>query len=180
MPILGIWASSFRSAAGPVGAYDALASVTLSSATNTISFAGIPSGYKHLQIRAHAQASTAGLARIRFNGDAGANYFGHDLVGNGSSANAYAYPNINQVYIWPSSDSVSPYWSDAIVDVLDYSATTKNKTARVLCGYDANGSGYIELVSGAWNNTAAINSIEITTNTGNFTTNSQFALYGIK
>jgi hypothetical protein len=178
MGILGIYASSVLKV---TNSYESIATVTVGTATNTITFSSIPSTFKHLQIRAHAQVSTSGLARIRFNGDAGANYFGHDLVGNGAAVNSYAYPNINQIYIWPSGNSVSPYWSPAIVDIHDYQNTNKNKTARVLCGYDSNSAiGFIELVSGAWNNTAAVSSIEITTNTGNFTTNTQFALYGIK
>jgi molecular chaperone HtpG len=46
-PILGIIASSFRSAAGPDGAYDALATVTVpSGGLASITFAAIPNTYK--------------------------------------------------------------------------------------------------------------------------------------
>jgi hypothetical protein len=45
---------------GPFGAYDSLATVTLSADAASVTFAGIPSGYKHLQIRAIHKPSTSG------------------------------------------------------------------------------------------------------------------------
>jgi hypothetical protein len=68
----------------PEGAYDALATVTLSTATASIEFAGIPSGYKHLQIRFIARSDYAGYAdgiKFQFNGDTGSNYSDHSLYG---------------------------------------------------------------------------------------------------
>ena len=92
MPILGIMASSFRSAAGPQGAYDALATVTVpSGGVASIEFAGIPTGYKHLQLRLLTRtnrADTNDFMTIRFNGDSGSNYAYHSLYGNGASAGA--------------------------------------------------------------------------------------------
>jgi hypothetical protein len=62
-----------------VGAYDALASVTLDANTASITFSGIPTGYKHLQIRGIGRTNRATPADmdgllIQFNGDTGANY----------------------------------------------------------------------------------------------------------
>jgi hypothetical protein len=63
---------------------------------------------------------------------------------------------------------------------LDYTNTNKNKTARSLWGYDANGSGYVGLYSGLWRNTSAINRIDYVPASGTFPQYSSFALYGIK
>jgi len=66
-----------------------------------------------------------------------------------------------------------------VTDILDYASTNKNKTVRTLGGFDANGSGYVNLTSNLWSNTAAINTITINA-VGTFNQYSQFSLYGIK
>jgi hypothetical protein len=67
-----------------------------------------------------------------------------------------------------------------ILDIHDYTSTTKNKTFRSITGRDNNGSGQITLYSGLWLSTSAITSISLNTSGSNFTTASTFALYGIK
>lgn len=186
MPILGIIASSYRSAAGPVGAYDSLATVTLSATTASVTFAGIPSGYKHLEIRALMRTdrvNNGDAVYVRFNGDSGSNYSGHRLEGDGSSAAAYAGANETSITlnrITAASDS-SNIFGASVISVLDYASTVKNKTLRALVGFDANGSGVIGLDSGTWYNTSAITSLSILPlNASGFVQYSSFALYGVK
>jgi hypothetical protein len=180
MPIPGIYASQISGHLfAPSGAYDSLASVTLSASASSITFAGIPSGYKHLQLR--AMSMCVGGATINgtmyFNSDStGTNYYSHNLTGNGSSAAAGAY-NFPYTPFFTGS-STAP--QSIVMDFLDYSNVNKNKTVRILSGYDANGSGNISLTSQLWNNTAAISSIAISTNGGNWAQYSSFALYGVK
>ena len=69
-----------------------------------------------------------------------------------------------------------------IIDIHDYSSTSKYKTVRGFGGLDANNSSVdleINLISGVWMNTAAISSITLSANDP-FTTTTTFALYGIK
>ena len=70
----------------------------------------------------------------------------------------------------------------AIIDIHNYVSTTQYKTVRNVSGSDANNSfGEIFLSSGLWLSTAAIDSITLkSTGTGNWTTTTQIALYGIK
>ena len=70
----------------------------------------------------------------------------------------------------------------AIIDILDYASTSKNKTVRVLTGFDQNGSGNICLASGLWfrSSPAAITSISLAGNSRNYLQYSQFALYAVK
>jgi hypothetical protein len=70
--------------------------------------------------------------------------------------------------------------SVGIIDIHDYASTTKNKTVRIWTGDDRNGSGRTALSSGLWMNTSAINRVDITTASGNWTTASTIALYGMK
>ena len=186
MPILGIIASSFRSAAGPEGAYDALATVTLSATTASITFAGIPSGYKHLQIRLLARVSgsvTTNGTKVQFNSDTGANYTYHTLYGNGTSAIAYGEANTNQSFMDKASGASSgaSMFGAMVCDVLDYGDTSKFKTTRSLGGTDQNGSGSVFLSSGVWRNTNAITSITLSPFDGySYVQYTQAALYGVK
>jgi hypothetical protein len=186
MPILGIIASSFRSAAGPVGAYDALATVTPNGSVSSVSFVGIPSTYKHLQIRMIVQstytgASTSYMYPIRCNGDAGNNYSMHSIRGNGSSVSASGSGSRDNMFAgdFPTAN-VSNTFGTIIIDILDYQNTSKYKTFRTLEGYDVNGSGQVNYTSGSWQSTAAITSITLPDAYLNWSAGSSFALYGIK
>jgi hypothetical protein len=164
------------------GSYDALASVTVpSGGLSSVTFAGIPTGYSHLQIRGiNGQTySTTKEILISFNGDNGTNYTTHQLYGNGSSAGAYSNTGITQTYVGQSVGTAN-YFGATVIDILDYANTNKNKTARMLWGWDANGSGQIFLSSGLWLNTSAITSITLAQNSGNMAQYSSFALYGVK
>jgi hypothetical protein len=184
MPILGIVASSnYQRVAPDTGAMFPLGMVSVGSAgASSIDFTSIPSTYKHLQIRAMASTSSSTASYFRFNSDTGSNYARHMLQGNGSSAAAYA--GSSQTSMWFVSDiNVSPYVAGAVVDILDYASTSKNKTIRSLSGVDNNntsGNNAIIFASGLWMNTNAISSISIFPLSGNFQQYSSFALYGIK
>jgi hypothetical protein len=164
--------------------YESIATVTVGSGgTGTVTFSSIPSTYKHLQVRITALESNDGVMGFRFNSDSGNNYTIHELYGTGSSAAAYAatsQSNIGINYNY-SASPLSSAPSVAVVDLLDYTNTSKNTTLRALCGVDYNGSGYVRLDSGAWFNTAAVTQIDIVAfSSKTFNQYSSFALYGIK
>lgn len=188
MPILGIIASAFRSAAGPQGAYDALATITVpSGGAASVTFAGIPTGYKHLQIRAHAHfdgtANQYANMQMQFNGDTGSNYVYHRLYGTGSgSGSADASSSTTKINTpWIPDNTYSYNYGAQVIDFLDYSSVVKNKTIRALGGFDGNGSGLLGLFSGAWlNSSTAINSISIFIPSNTISASSQFSLFGVK
>jgi hypothetical protein len=171
-----------------VGAYDALATVTVpSGGASSITFSAIPqTGYSHLQIRGITKsdrASNYDYNLMSFNGDTtAANYFqGHYLVGDGSSASAGTWGRTPAALVSQiAGANVSNTFAPFIHDILDYASVNKNKTIRSLYGEDYNGSGYVFLQSGLWISTSSINTISITNQYGNFVQNSQFTLYGIK
>jgi hypothetical protein len=183
MPILGIIASSFRSAAGPEGAYDSLATVTVpSGGVASITFAGIPSGYKHLQIRAICKMPQYESIILRFNGISSNSYSRHYIQGSGSAANAGGAANLSSItnLLYADGSATSNYGA-FITDILDYSSTNKNKTTRTLWGQDFNGSGYVGFDSGAFYSTNAVSTITLTTSgAATISEYSSFALYGVK
>ena len=186
MPILGTVASQFSGKS--FSSFESIATVTVGAGGSaSVSFTSIPATYTQLQVRGIARSTRAtneDSITTRFNNDSGANYFSyHEVYGDGSSASAGAGSSsgtgIGFGYIAAASSSANIF-GVAVIDVLDYLNTNKNKVPRILAGYDRNGGGIIALTSGLWRNTAAINRIDLIPASGNFTQYSSFALYGIK
>lgn len=187
-PNLGIIASSISGHLFTlVGNYDALATVTVpSGGLSSVTFAGIPqTGYSHLQVRGIYRYTTAlDILAMQLNDDTSADYSSHKVYGSGSSAIADGSAPVSNMDLGYMVNSSTGYGT-AVIDLLDYTNTTKAKTVRALSGTDLNGSGYINLNSSAWyKNTSsvypAINSIKIYPTGGTFAEYSQFALYGVK
>lgn len=187
-PLIGIYASEMSANLfEPAGSYDALATVTLSATTASVSFAGIPSGYKHLQIRWIGR-STRNLFVdgniVRFNGDSGANYAKHNLYGTGGgSVGSEASTSQTGINLGDTigGTATAGNFTPGIIDILDYSSSTKNKTLRALQGYYFDSStSVVAFKSGLWMNTTPITSISFTPEIASFAVNTQFALYGVK
>ena len=169
--------------------YESIATATGTGSSGTITFSSIPSGYSSLQIRwigrnTDTSGSGTAAASLTFNSDTGANYSFHRLFGNGASRFASGSASQNSITL---NASVAGDASDAnvmcvgILDIHDYSNTSKNKTVRVLEGGDFNGQGQIDLSSGLWINTSAITSLSIVANGSvSWNTQTRFSLYGIK
>ena len=182
-PILGIIAS--QNYPRITNSYESIQTVTVGSGgAASISFTSIPSTFTHLQIRgiARQNGGTDTQNWWRFNGDTGSNYSTHALYGYGSgSAQSLSYLSTYITSGAVGSPVAANIFNVYVADILDYTNTNKYTTARILSGNDQNGGGYIWFSSGAWRNTNAITSIEITNNgSNNFVEHSQFALYGIK
>lgn len=164
--------------------FESIATTTVGvSGSSTITFSSIPSGYKHLQVRIMTSKSSVDQTVMSFNGDtSSAKYSFHQLIGNGSTVEVYGYNQGTLPGISPSPRfGAYPYFGIAIIDILDYADTNKNKTTRALVGYDANGSGHAQIVSGCYYSTTAISSMDfVIQGGGNFYQYSHFALYGIK
>ena len=170
----------------PAGAYDSLATITVpSGGAASIIFSGIPSTYKHLQVRAFMQNNRGTFSTstylLRANSDSGSNYYNHVLAGSGSAASASAYSDTAVNPNDASGTGVSGVFGASIIDILDYTNTNKNTTFRMLNGVDVNGSGgFVSINSALWNNTAAITTLTITPAHGTLWNQySSFALYGI-
>lgn len=186
-PVLGIIASSTQQGRGSaVGSYDSLATLTVpSGGLASVFFVGIPTSYRHLQVRGILRGTNASAEvsnRMRFNGDSASNYSYHALYGNGTSALSEQIAPVNVMLFGstPAASATSGIFGNTVIDILDYASTTKYKTVRALSGGDQNGSGGVYLASNSWRNTNAVTSIELFASSGNLAEYSQFALYGVK
>lgn len=198
MPIVGQFGSLARAGSFllPGGAFESIATVTVGSGgASSLTFADVPGGYQHLQVRILAQETrtTSGsgalytLMRLNSDNTAG-NYASHSLDGSGSAAGASAITGTSYTAAYNPvtyfDTSASSIFGAIIVDILDYASTTKNKTIRCLGGYDANGSGTISVTSAVWLSTSAVTSVSVLPNVlvsgAAFKQYTTAALYGIK
>jgi hypothetical protein len=182
---LGILSAAGAGGFEGIPAYD-LISTSFPTGTE-ITFSSIPSDYKHLQVRwtARGTGNTWDL-QVRMNGITTNSYARHHLQGNGSTVSSASQTNQQRmslnIGVADGTNAASTVVAAGVLDILDYTSTTKNKTIRALFG--GTGLGYganrITLASGFLNNTSAISSITFFLDAGNFSNTSRFSLYGIK
>jgi hypothetical protein len=190
MPIpLGILAVAGAGAAGGGNSFDLLETTLITSNTASVTFSNLNtySDYKHLQVRFTARNSntTSGDIALRINGDSGSNYAYHWLRGSGSAVGSFAATSqtVARAGLIIPSDGVTNNFGPSIIDILDFSNTSKNTTIKVFYGIHDNvgASNEIGLNSALWNNTSAVTSLAFTPpGSGNFVSGSRFSLYGIK
>jgi hypothetical protein len=178
---LGFWAAS---GAGNPGAYELISSVLVGTATNNVGFGSIPQTYKHLQIRLTGRSSLSSQydnLSFYLNNDTAASYSTHSLY-NASPPASNAFTNNVRLY-YPSQFAAGTYTANSfgvsVLDILDYTSTTKYKTTRALVGSVDSSNGLIALVSGNYRSTSAITQINFETS-ANIVAGSRFSLYGIR
>ena len=199
MPILGIIASQIMGHLSNPSFYSIATATVDSSGASSITFTGIPSTYKHLQIRWSGMDSRSGAPysslRIQVgNGstDTGANYSWHYMSGDprpyistgGNGSNTFAY--VSDISGNAFSGTAN-YTSSGIIDIYDYASNVKNKTFKSIGGANRGSGGAqtsirgnVGIFTGAWYNTNPITNITLTCDDPNLTPNSKFALYGVK
>ena len=142
-------------------------------------FSSIPSTYKHLQVRFTSKSSTSSVSDtiLRLNEDSGSNYAWHELQGNGSGVGSFANTSqsLMRIATQPKSGDTNMF-AAGVVDILDYTSTSKNKTVRTLAGNHSTDLR-IHLYSGVWLNTSAVTSVRVG---GPLGLNSRVSLYGIR
>ena len=167
--------------APPVTTFDSIYTSNPTSGTS-ISFNSIPTTYKHLQISLNIIGSgTASDIYLMLNSNKGLK--GHYVGGRNITASAgtinsnASYGLLIDNYVGTTANV--PFIS--VIDIYDYNSA-KNKTTRILSGYEQNSTGSeIDWLSGLYDDTTSINSMTITLvgGTMTFASGSKIALYGI-
>lgn len=183
--LLGILNSQVTGAAG--GAYELIESNILTSSASSVTFSSIPQDYKHLQIRAVGKSTDTSSDNrsllFRMNGVTTSSYRNHELVGTGSTVFSSSFLDTD---MWlldvPASNSEpSQIFGVGVVDILDYTNTSKNTTVRSLSGKNGSvGTKVVRLNSGLFLSTNAVTEISVRTQVGNLASGSRFSLYGIR
>jgi hypothetical protein len=159
--------------------YEPIATQTVGTAIQTITFSSIPQTYTDIVIASAIQVSGNVNVWFRFNGDTGTNYSFTLLQGNGSSGSSGRSSNDSKIqldsvaYPYFTSTAFSPNW----VHIMNYSNTTTYKSALFRAN---NATVGVSIGSGLWRNTAAITSISFIAGAVNFAVGTTFTLYGVK
>lgn len=161
--------------------------VTSTGSSGTIEFTSIPQTYKHLQVRFMGRASggTTASSPVGLRVNQTGTYARHRLYGNGSSATATGSTGNGNAYVayQPLNGALANAFGVAIIDILDYTDSTKLKTIRSFSGVDTNTSSTnwtVDLSSALNASTAAVTSLDIFDDNGyNFASGTTIALYGM-
>ena len=168
------------------GAFESIATTTLTTSTATVTFSSIPATYKHLQIRMLGRTTASAISsnvQITFNSDTTAgNYTFHRLIGDGTSASSYGQSGLDYIILFAGGNAASNIFGVGVLDIVDYANTNKFKTTKILTGLERNSGteDFVMFRSQLWRDTSAITSITFTPSSGNLAQYSSFALYGIK
>jgi hypothetical protein len=147
----------------------------------TIVLSNIPQTYTHLQLRCTLRNTGSASQWASININSGT-YKQHQWYTTGSGNSVGAYGSTDILFSAASTYTAS-YFGSNIVDIDDYSSTTRNKVVRHIGGTQSTlatsggGLAYSSLLS---LNTAAVSSITLTPSSGSFAQHSQVTLYGWK
>lgn len=159
--------------------YDLLASTTLTSSASSVTFSSIDQSYGDLILQIEAVATSSNTPKVRFNSDSGSNYEAVYMQGLANGGNGSGTYSLDYLRIQLANVKTKP--SLFSVQVFDYSATDKHKSALSRCvAVEDDGSlDRVGAVASRWANTSAITSITLDGSTGSWDTGSTFYLYGV-
>jgi hypothetical protein len=160
--------------------YEPIATTTLGSATNSITFSSIPATYTDLRVVwVLTGVSGTGTPGLRFNGVSTTSYSLTTLRGNGTDAASARYSD-NLIYLG-GTNSIPSTTSTVLftVDIFSYAGSTK-KTCLSTGSTDRNGAGAAVVTVGLFDSTSAINSVTVLLNSNNQSVGTTATLYGIK
>jgi hypothetical protein len=147
-------------------------------------FTNIPQNFTHLQLRYQARSTVAGnpdVFYLRFNNDTTGPYYYTYTYNNYGSSTVTTSSNggYMQLGLTSGASANANYFGGLIVDIYNYSSSTKTKGMKALSGYDANGTGSTCHTTGYWSSTAPITQISWGTAANYDAVGSVATLYGI-
>jgi len=166
--------------------YPIATSGVLTGSSNTVTFSGIPSQYKHLQIRAYTRLTGSASQQsilIYVNGDGSTLYSSHRMYTTGTAGASQGFSSQGFVIASgiPAGNDLANVFGTTIVDIDDSNSTSKFKTMKIFSGSSCNtGNGEAHMQSGLYKSNNAVTSLLIASGTGNFAQYSRIDLYGIQ
>lgn len=158
--------------------YTPIATTTLGSATNSITFSSIPSTYTDLVLVFNGSMASAADLLMQFNSDTATNYSDTILQGNGTSATSSRDTSQTSMTLGITGTGKTNIFT-SIANIQNYSNTTTYKTVLVRVSEASTLTG---AVVNLWRKTPeAINTIKVYGNGSvNISAGSIATLYGIK
>jgi hypothetical protein len=162
--------------------YTLISSTTVGAGgASSIDFTSIPSTYTDIVIKLSARSSDAATSAgvvMQFNGSSSSLTY-RLLEGSGSAAASYN-GTTGRIGVTDSAGSSSNTFGNLEAYIPNYAGST-NKSSSIDSVQETNGStAYADLSANLWSNTAAITSIALTLQAGNFVQYTTAYLYGVK
>lgn len=153
--------------------YNCIATTTLGTATNSVSFTSIPNTFTDLVIVFVGSTASSDVLAFTFNSDTGSNYSDTYFFGNGSSAGTGRHTSATRIFGTNTDTSQGMN----TVHIMNYANTNMFKSVAITGHRSTDNITF----SGLWRSTSAISTVTFITNSGNnYTVGSMFSIYGIK
>jgi hypothetical protein len=153
-------------------------SKTLGTAAASISFTSIPQDGTDLVVKVNSRIDTTTFfALISFNGST-ADFTSRRLHGDGSAASGTSYTTGRVLWTSGSSDTANTF-GNADIYIPNYAGSTNKSYSCDSVSENNATTAFQNLMAGLWSQTAAITSLAITANSGNFVAGSTISLYKI-
>lgn len=156
----------------PTPTYTPLANLTLGSTASTVTFSSISQSYRDLVLVILANGTTGANLALRANSDSSSSYTLVRMFGNSGGASSGSG---SETYFYCSGVNGTAN-TQFKIDLLDYTATDKHKTALVVADQ---GGDTVMRIATRWPSTSAITTLNLSLTAGSFTAGSSFALFGI-
>ena len=155
--------------------YVPLATITLGSASNSITFGSVPATYRDLIVMIDGATASSCQPAMQLNGITSAIC---SLVGMGDDAGAGFSQAQTLSYFNPIPGYAVTGRFSAIWQIMDTQATDKHKS--VLVRVNQHAGGHVHAAAGRWGSNDAINSVRLTTSNGaNYSIGTTISLFGI-
>lgn len=166
--------------------YDSIATTSLTTTTDTVTFSSIPNTYTDLVLIAQVStlhSNNGARLYMQFNTDTSTSSTNYSVVfmrGDGTTASGSKDISQSRIPYGQAGNSADNF-NTMILNIMNYSNSSTWKTIlskSANTSTEANGS--LRWSAGLWKNTSAISTITLTCDTGGHRANSTFTLYGIK
>lgn len=162
--------------------YQPLATTTLGSAAATIQFSNITGTYTDLVFVIQLASTSTDNIFVRFNSDTASNYSVTRLAGSGSTAVSDRQTSQTMMTITRNGYPTSTMGNTmSIMQVMDYSNSTTNKTSLIRSNDAGNGT---DAIVGLYRSTSAITTVTFATTgfgtSNSISANSTITMYGVK
>ena len=161
---------------------------TCSSDGSSFTFSNIPAIYRDLRIVIRGRGTAAGTSaqiHVQFNADGGANYDQSQIMFNNATADSSVTLGTTYIFAGWLEGNTAVSGNAALTEMLigDYRGTTYHKAILSASGVKLDqttaNNTYQARFAGWWRNTAAITSVVLSLDSGNFADNTVISLYGL-
>jgi hypothetical protein len=154
----------------PTPTYTPLATVTLGSTTSSVTFSSIPATYRDLIIVLDGTNTGGDNVTLRYNGDSSSTYTSVVMYAVGSPVSATTSAT------YAEGGAMYGNKGNNIIQIMDYSATDKHKTALARTNTAGN---IVGAYASRWPSTAAITSVRVGLTGTSYLSGTTFSLYGV-